>query len=166
MKELTYLYENSIKACDIAGQTEEISDEAKTQQLSYITSEVQELKEALEAGDLVEQLDACQDILVTVFGFMAKLEQQGAWLEKAMVKTADNNLNKFPLTLVEALDTQAFYAEVKNKETSVVFNQEYKRYVIRDKNGKYLKCKGFVENDLSDCFDESVVKPHELTYNY
>ena len=32
------------------------------------------------------------------------------------------------------------------------FNEKHKRYVIRNHNGKYLKCKGFIENDLSDCF--------------
>ena len=34
------------------------------------------------------------------------------------------------------------------------YNSDYKRYVVRDMNGKYLKPSSFVENDLSDCFDK------------
>ena len=154
MKELTYLYENSLRACEIAGQDKEFSYQFRKQQLSYIQSEVQELADALEELDLVEELDACQDILVTVFGYLQKLEALGARVDKAMVKTADNNLSKFPTTLEEVQQTQEFYKTVKNKDTVFGYNSYYKRYVVRDMNGKYLKCKSFVENDLSDCFDK------------
>ena len=154
MKELTYLYENSLKACEIAGQNLELEPKARKQQLSYIQSEVQELSDALEETDLVEELDACMDILVTVFGYIQKLEALGARVDAAMVKTADNNLSKFPTTLEEVQQTQEFYKTVKNKETVFGYNSDYKRYVVRDMNGKYLKCKSFVENDLSDCFDK------------
>ena len=154
MKELTYLYENSLKACEIAGQYKEYLYQARRQQLSYIQSEVQELADALEELDLVEELDACMDILVTVFGYMQKLQQHGARVDKAMVKTAENNLSKFPTTLEEVQQTQEFYKTVKNKETVFGYNSDYKRYVVRDMNGKYLKPSSFVENDLSDCFDK------------
>lgn len=154
MKELTYLYENSLRACEIAGQDKEFSYQFRKQQLSYIQSEVQELADALEELDLVEELDACQDILVTVFGYLQKLEALGARVDVAMVKTADNNLSKFPTTLEEVQQTQEFYKTVKNKDTVFGYNPEYKRYVVRDMNGKYLKPSSFVENDLSDCFDK------------
>ena len=154
MKELTYLYENSLRACEIAGQDKEFSYQFRKQQLSYIQSEVQELADALEELDLVEELDACMDILVTVFGYMQKLQQHGARVDKAMVKTAENNLSKFPTTLEEVQQTQEFYKTVKNKETVFGYNSDYKRYVVRDMNGKYLKPSSFVENDLSDCFDK------------
>ena len=154
MKELTYLYENSLRACEIAGQDKEFSYQFRKQQLSYIQSEVQELADALEELDLVEELDACQDILVTVFGYLQKLEALGARVDKAMVKTADNNLSKFPTTLEEVQQTQEFYKTVKNKETVFGYNSDYKRYVVRDMNGKYLKPSSFVENDLSGCFDK------------
>ena len=154
MKELTYLYENSLKACEIAGQNLELEPKARKQQLSYIQSEVQELADALEETDLVEELDACMDILVTVFGYIRKLEALGARVDVAMVKTADNNLSKFPTTLEEVQQTQEFYKTVKNKETVFGYNSDYKRYVVRDMNGKYLKPSSFVENDLSGCFDK------------
>ena len=154
MKELTYLYENSLKACEIAGQNLELEPKARKQQLSYIRSEVQELADALYNTDPVEELDACMDILVTVFGYIQKLEALGARIDVAMVKTADNNLSKFPTTLEEVQQTQEFYRTVENKETVFGYNSDYKRYVVRDMNGKYLKPISFVENDLSDCFDK------------
>ena len=154
MKELTYLYENSLRACEIAGQSTETTPKHRKQQLSYIKSEVDELQDALDQEDLVEELDACMDILVTVFGYLGKLEKLGARVDVAMVKTADNNLSKFPTTIDEAEQTQKFYKVVKNKDTTFGYNPEYKRYVVRDMNGKYLKCKNFIENDLRDCFEK------------
>lgn len=153
MKELTYLYENSLRACEIAGQIIELTPKHRKQQLSYIQSEVAELQDALDVQDLVEELDACMDILVTVFGYLGKLQNLGARVDVAMVKTADNNLSKFPTTMEEVTQTLNFYEEVKNKQTTFGYNPEYKRYVIRDMNGKYLKPSSFVENDLSDCFE-------------
>lgn len=154
MKELTYLYENSLRACEIAGQSTEITPKHRKQQLSYIKSEVDELQDALDQEDLVEEIDACMDILVTVFGYLGKLESLGARVDVAMVKTADNNLSKFPTTIDEVEQTQRFYKEAKKKDTTFGYNPEYKRYVIRDMNGKYLKPSSFVENDLSDCFEK------------
>lgn len=154
MKELTYLYENSLRACEIAGQDQELTPKYRKQQLSYIQSEVAELEDALDVQDLVEELDGCMDILVTVFGYLGKLQRLGARVDVAMVKTADNNLSKFPISLEEVEKTQEFYKGVKNKETIFGYNSDYKRYVVRDMNGKYLKPSSFVENDLSDCFDK------------
>lgn len=153
MKELIYLYENSLQACEIAGQNTELTSKHRKQQLSYIQSEVAELQDALDVPDLVEELDACMDILVTVFGYLGKLQNLGARVDVAMVKTADNNLSKFPTNIEEVEQTQKFYRDVKNKDTTFGYNSYYKRYVVRDMNGKYLKPSSFVENDLSDCFE-------------
>jgi len=154
LRELTYLYENSLRACEIAGQDIEFTPKDRKRQLGYIQSEVAELQDALDIEDLVEELDGCIDILVTVFGYIDKLQSLGANVSKAMQKTADNNFSKFPTSLDEVEQTQKFYKEVKNKETVFGYNPDYKRYVVRDMNGKYLKCKSFVENDLSDCFSK------------
>jgi len=104
------------------------------------------------AEDLVEQLDAVIDLCVTVFGFAQKLERQGAVLNKACDKVGENNLSKFPTDRQVAEDTVKFYKEVKNKDCVINFNPVYQQYVIRDVNNKYMKPKGFVECNLSDCF--------------
>lgn len=152
------LFDDSKLACILAGQDTETSDMAKAQQLSYIVSEVKELADALEQSDLVEQLDACNDILVTTFGYMLKLEQQGALLNKSMLKTGANNLTKFPTSKEVAEKTVEFYLQTKNKECTINFNAEHGKFVVRDKNGKYLKPFGFVENNLSDCFMKELVE--------
>ena len=146
------VFKDSEMCCSIAGQAQEISKEAKQQQLKLIQEEVKELKEALDTEDLVEQLDACSDILITVFGYMLKLERQGADLGKALIKTGQNNLTKFPTDRDVVEDTVQFY---KNKgiETKISLDLMYNKWVIRDMSGKYRKPKGFVENDLSDCWN-------------
>lgn len=149
---LYYLFDKSFEACRIAGQHKEISDADKLRQLTYIKSEVQELEDAVHAQDLVEQLDACVDILVTVFGFMQKLESQGAMLAKSMLKTADNNLSKFPTDREIAEKSVGFYESQKKITCTIHYDPVTQRYVIRDSQGKYRKPFGFVENDLSDCF--------------
>jgi Phosphoribosyl-ATP pyrophosphohydrolase len=148
---ISYLMENSFKASSIAGQALEVQHESKLQQYSYIKDELKELFEAIATNDQVEQLDACVDILVCTLGFMQKLEQQGANLDLAMIKTADNNLTKFPTERKVAEETVEFYKN-KGTECTISFNPVYQRYVVRNTNGKYMKPKGFVENDLSDCF--------------
>ena len=146
------VFKDSEMCCSIAGQAQEISKEAKQQQLKLIQEEVKELKEALDTEDLVEQLDACSDILITVFGYMLKLERQGADLGKALIKTGQNNLTKFPTDRDVVEDTVQFY---KNKgiETKISLDLMYNKWVIRDMSGKYRKPKGFIENDLSDCWN-------------
>ena len=153
MKEspLQYLMDKSFDACNIAGQSLEVQHESKLQQYSYIKEELKELFDAIATNDLVEQLDGCVDILVCTLGFMQKLQNQGANLELAMTKTADNNLSKFPTERKVAEETVEFYRG-KGTECTISFNPVYQRYVVRNENGKYMKPKGFVENDLMDCF--------------
>lgn len=148
---LDQLFNDSAKCCMIAGQYKETEDKHKIQQWGYIHEELKELREAIEQDDLVEQLDACSDLCVTVFGFMLKLQQQGADINKALIKTGKNNLSKFPVDRSVVEDTLKFYAD-KGKECTSSYCVLNNRWVIRDANGKYQKPKGFVENNLSDCF--------------
>jgi Phosphoribosyl-ATP pyrophosphohydrolase len=165
MKEspVQYLMDMSFRASSIAGQALEIQHESKLQQYSYIKEELKELYDAIATSDLVEQLDACCDLMVCTMGFMQKLRQQGANLDLAMTKTADNNLSKFPTERKVAEESVEFYRS-KGKECTISFNPVYQRYVIRNSNGKYMKPKGFVENDLSSCFPKGYIdiKPTAL----
>jgi Phosphoribosyl-ATP pyrophosphohydrolase len=153
LKDALYkLYEDSKKCCIIAGQITETSDLAKRQQLKLIQEEVKELQEAIESNDPTEQLDAIADILVTTFGFMLKLERQGANTSKAFIKTGANNLTKFPVDRDTVEATLQFYKD-KGVECTSSFDPVYNQWVVRDMNGKYKKPKGFIENDLSDCWN-------------
>jgi len=148
---LDQLFIDTEQCCNIAGQTQSVDIESKLQQFDIIQEEVKELLTAIGNHDLTEQLDACVDTLVTVFGFMLKLQQQGADLDKAMIKTGANNLTKFPIDRDVA---EATIQKYKNKgiNVGISFNPMYNRWVIKDTNGKYKKPVGFVDNDLTDCF--------------
>jgi len=148
---LDQLFIDTEQCCNIAGQSYDVTTEGKLQQFDIIQEEVKELLNAIGHNDLTEQLDACVDTLVTVFGFMLKLQYQGADLDKAMLKTGANNLTKFPADRDTAEATIQKYKD-KNVQVGISFNPVYNRWVIKDINGKYKKPVEFVDNDLSDCF--------------
>jgi predicted HAD superfamily Cof-like phosphohydrolase len=73
--------EKFMKACDQYTSAYSISQ--YKMYLSLIDEEHRELKEAVEADDLVEQLDALIDILVVTIGAIhsAGFDAEGAWKE-------------------------------------------------------------------------------------
>jgi predicted HAD superfamily Cof-like phosphohydrolase len=73
--------EKFMKACDQHTSAYAISQ--YKMYLSLIDEEHQELQEAVEADDLVEQLDALIDILVVTIGAIhsAGFDAEGAWKE-------------------------------------------------------------------------------------
>ena len=79
---------------------------------------------ALDTVDKVEFLDAAVDIAVVSLGAGISI---GANIEKACLKVADNNLDKFPI--VNGVHT-----------------------VLKDENGKVRKPDGYKSVDLGDCF--------------
>jgi predicted HAD superfamily Cof-like phosphohydrolase len=73
--------EKFMKACD---QTVDTLDEKQyNMYLNLIEEEYKELKEAIDAKDTVEQLDALIDILVVTIGAIhsAGFDAEGAWKE-------------------------------------------------------------------------------------
>ena len=73
--------EKFMRACDQAVDAYSISQ--YKMYLSLIDEEHRELREAVEANDLVEQLDALIDILVVTIGAIhsAGFDGEGAWKE-------------------------------------------------------------------------------------
>ena len=73
--------EKFMRACD---QTVEgFNEEQYKLYINLIEEEFKELKEAIAAGDLVEQLDALEDILVVTIGAIhsAGMNGEGGWKE-------------------------------------------------------------------------------------
>ena len=73
--------EKFMKACD---QTVEgFNEEQYKLYINLIEEEFKELKEAIAAGDIVEQLDALEDILVVTIGAIhsAGMNGEGGWKE-------------------------------------------------------------------------------------
>lgn len=73
--------EKFMRACD---QTVDIFNENQYKlYINLIEEEFKELKEAIAAGDVVEQLDALEDILVVTIGAIhsAGMDGEGGWKE-------------------------------------------------------------------------------------
>lgn len=75
-----------VDACDQAP-----SDENANLYVKLIEEEFNEFREAIEQNDVVEQLDACMDMIWVILGYchMKKFKVQEAWDE-----VADSNLSK------------------------------------------------------------------------
>ena len=84
--------EKFMKACDQAVDAYSISQ--YKMYLNLIAEEHQELKEAVDADDLTEQLDALIDILVVTIGAIhsAGFDAEGAW--KEVMKTNFAKIDK------------------------------------------------------------------------
>lgn len=147
------LYSDTYAFNSISGSIQETSQKSFGDQLSFIEEEFEELQEGHADFDKVESLDACVDILVTVMGYMQKMQYTyGADVAKAMDLIAENNLSKYPPTKELAEQTVKMYAD-KGVETYYTYNEDYQVYVIRDKiTGKVKKPVGFKPVDLSVCF--------------
>lgn len=144
------LYSDTYAFNSISGSIQETSGKSFGDQFSFIEEEFYELK---DATDNAESLDACVDILVTVLGYMQKMQYTyGADIAQAMNLVAANNLSKYPTTKEIAEQTVKMYAD-KGVETCYSYNEDYQVYVIRDKlTGKVKKPVGFQPVDLSVCF--------------
>ena len=73
--------EKFMRACD---QTvDSFNEEQYKLYINLIEEEFKELKEAIAAGDVVEQLDALEDILVVTIGAIhsAGMDGEGGWKE-------------------------------------------------------------------------------------
>lgn len=73
--------EKFMRACD---QTvDRFNEEQYKLYINLIEEEFKELKEAIAAGDIVEQLDALEDILVVTIGAIhsAGMDGEGGWKE-------------------------------------------------------------------------------------
>ena len=80
--------EKFMRACD---QTVEgFNEEQYKLYINLIEEEFKELKEAIAAGDIVEQLDALEDILVVTIGAIhsAGMDGEGGWKEVMLTNFA------------------------------------------------------------------------------
>ena len=165
------LYDLTKKFNTISGSINEVTERAFLEQYSYIKEEFKELTENLgegigdKSGDkltlepymLGATLDDCLDIVITVFGFMQKLETLGVDVGQAGIDTANNNLSKYTNILTVVYETIDKLRIEKGVEAYSTFNQDENVFVIRNKaTGKIIKPIGFVPNDLSPYITQQV----------
>ena len=119
-------------------------------QFALITEELKETADGLRANNPVEVLDGVVDVLVTGLGLLQKLEALGFNTQKALYKTAANNLSKYPTDEAVAVATAINY-EQAGIPVNVVYNSTYDMFSIKDEQDKVRKPLGFASNNLEDC---------------
>jgi hypothetical protein len=139
----------------VAGKALQVTHSDLSEQFKLIVEELKETCDGLATNNPEEVLDGTIDVLVTTFGLLQKLENLGVDVNKAMFKTADNNLSKFPQSESIAIDTVQMY-ESQDVTVTVEYYSEFDRFVIKDENGKVKKPVGFISNDLKDCLPEEL----------
>lgn len=161
------LYDLTKQFNTISGAINEVTEQAFLEQYEYIKEEFKELSESvghqgwgetsLEPYMLGATLDDCLDIVITVFGFMQKLETLGVDVAQAGIDTANNNLSKYtniPAVVYQTIDKLKIE---KGIEAYSTFNQDEGVFVIRNKaTGKIVKPVNFVSNDLSPYITQQV----------
>jgi len=134
----------------IAGTANKTEKQDIVNQLHLIQEEVSEIAEGIRNSDNVEILDGAVDSLFVVLGFIQKLKMSGFITYEALERVAKNNMSKFPTDFEVVKQTIEHY-EKQGIVCMYEYNEEYKRYVIRDKNNKVRKPVNYVAVDLSDC---------------
>ena len=165
------LYDLTKQFNTISGAVNEVTEQAFLEQYEYIKEEFRELAETvgddfqatipraltLEPRMLTSALDDCLDIVITVFGFMQKLETLGVDVSQAGIDTANNNLSKYtnvPAVVYQTIDKLEIE---KGIEAYSTFNQDEGVFVIRNSaSGKIVKPLNFVSNDLSPYITQQV----------
>lgn len=135
---------------EIAGKDKSATHLDLCKQFALITEELKETAEGLSTNNPVEVLDGVVDVLVTGLGLLQKLEALGFNTQRALYKTAENNLSKYPDSEnIAVLTAQKFEAD--NVNVSVTYNSTYELFVIKDDQDKVRKPINFVSNNLDDC---------------
>lgn len=139
----------------LAGKDTLVSHKDLTEQFKLIVEELKETCDGLATNNPEEVLDGTVDVMVTAIGLLQKLENLGMNVNKALYKTAVNNLSKFPTTEAVAIETVEMY-ERQGIDVVAEFKSKYDVYVIKDVNDKVRKPSDFVSNDLKDCIPENL----------
>jgi len=126
-------------------------------QEKLIAEEAKELKEALDENNPVEVLDAIIDLYVVIDGMTSKLEALGFDVSTALKQTIENNMSKFPVDDVIVEQTIDNF-DSQGIKTTAELHPVFKRWAIKDQNGKIRKPINFVSNDLSNCLPEGFTK--------
>ena len=147
----------------ISNKVKMISKERALQRIAYMEEELEEYRQAIKKGDIVEALDALVDLKYFILG--TEIEHGFHLLGKLPFEIVQHsNMSKFPLDLKTAQETQKVQNNLGVKtyiEKTETFNGS-KRYVIKrldtDKVVKGLDFRDPEENlnDLIYKFNEKL----------
>ncbi len=105
--------------------------------VALLEEELRELKESLDANDLIEAADALADLQYVLSGAILELGL-GAKFKQVFDEVQRSNMSKTCKSMDEALATQKYYLETKNTE-SYILEKEGEWLVYRKEDAKVLK---------------------------
>ena len=132
--------------------TPQIPDKKRCElRVSLLEEELEELKEAIEDGDLVEVADAFCDIQYVLAGAILEFGL-GEKFKKLFEEVQRSNMSKACATLDVAKATQDHYLEYKG-ETSRITPKGDQFLVYREKDDKVLKSVNYSPADIKGLLD-------------
>jgi hypothetical protein len=129
----------------LAGNLDNVTMESIDAQISFCFEELAETITSFEEGDMSNFVKEVCDLNVVVQGLIQKLVASGVNMENALKTVNENNLTKFPKTLVET-DPDGSAA---SRGLTVVFNEQHSRYMLKDSVGKIKKPTTYVAADMN-----------------
>jgi hypothetical protein len=127
-------------------------------QYKLIAEETKEIKDkGIDQNNAKEVLDGVIDVMVTALGLLQKLEYLGVDGNRAMRDTAYNNLTKYPVKELTAIQTAQKYEE-DGIMVMVEYNSLYDLFVIKNMHDKVMKPIDFESNDLSNCIPKELLE--------
>lgn len=120
--------------------------------ISLLQEELEEFKEAIEDGDIVEVADALADLQYVLSGAVLEFGL-GERFKALFDEVQRSNMSKACHTEAEASLTQAHYRKVKNTE-SIVKPKGDQYLVYRKADGKVLKSINYSPADLKKIIED------------
>ena len=142
---------------NLAGNTDVSIKGFKNQQRLIFEEAIKEVEEALKDNDVVKLLDGVVDGMYVLLGNLQKLEALGCDIQGAMKQVCEDNIKKFPQDVSTAQASVLHYNN-QNINVNYSYNDEHRRYVIKDSNSKIRKPVGFVGTDLTKYVPEELQK--------
>ena len=108
----------------IGNTPESLSVKRGLERHDYLKEELQEFKDAVESQDLVEQADACIDIIYFALGTLVELGLTNKY-EALFDEVQRSNMSKVCLSMESAIDTAEKYTDVSNIKPIVKYWKVY-----------------------------------------
>ena len=120
--------------------------------ISLISEELEEMKEAIEKGDVVEVADALADLMVVLCGSILEFGM-GDKFEKLFEEVHRSNMSKACNSHQEAIETLLHYKK-KDGTEGIYKEEEGKWLVYRKEDNKVLKSVNYSPANLLDIINE------------
>lgn len=121
---------------------------------ALLAEELQELKDAMDAGDIVEAADALADLQYVLSGAILELGL-GSIFKQLFDEVQRSNMSKTCKTMEEALATQHHYMNTKDIESYIV-ERDGEFLVYRKEDGKVLKSVAYSPADLASIVKDNL----------